>query len=162
MNRIFIILFLIPLFGLAQQPDAKVSAYIGIVHPLVSYSKNGFKTNFNKEYNVGLTTAVIVKRNEKYAYNLELVPQLHFEKGSSKVSSILIHPGVTRYLKKGFAITPRAAFESAGRYGFTVILAKTVYRTKYHIFNVNFVNPYRFGNGSPASVGLNLNLTCGF
>ncbi len=154
----------------AAQPDAKVSGYIGIVHPLVTY-QGGKKPayNFGDTYTVGTPVAVIIKRSPKFAYNLEMVPFIRRFNGVSRVANFLFHPGVTFFFKNNFAFTPRLGLETGGRFGFSTVFSKTVWKGKYN--NFSFVVPilFRFGatTATPnvndkASATVALNLTYGF
>ena len=140
----------------------QVSAYIGIVHPIVTFQGKNTIWNFDEYYLSGLTTAVIVRKAPKFAYSLELVGFMRAQNGSSRASNLMLHPGVTFYLKNNFAITPRIGFETSGRYGFTFVFTKTMLKTKYNVFNFNLVNLYRYGAEAKPSVTFAINLTCGF
>lgn len=162
-NFIFLLFSFAAFSQTPPAPETKVSAYIGIVHPLITFTEQETTFNFNNSYLVGLTTAIIIKKAEKYAYNLELVAFVRSQDGVSKASNLMIHPGVTRYFKNNFSITPRLGFESNGRYGFTFVFTKTMFKAaKIHPVNFNLVNLYRFGAEQPASITLAINLTFGF
>ena len=91
-----------------------------------------------------------------------IVRFMRAQNGSSRASNLMLHPGVTFYLKNNFAITPRIGFETSGRYGFTFVFTKTMLKTKYNVFNFNLVNLYRYGAEAKPSVTFAINLTCGF
>jgi hypothetical protein len=152
------------------QPDSKVLGYIGVVHPLVTF-QGGKKPayNFGSIYTVGVPVAVIIKRSPKFAFNIEMVPFVRRQSGVQRVANLLIHPGVTFYLKNNFAFTPRLGFETNGRYGFSTVFSKTVWKGKYNNFAVNVPILFRFGQTTAlttpidkASATVALNLTCGF
>ncbi|MCU0391814.1 MAG: hypothetical protein MUE81_11910 [Thermoflexibacter sp.] len=143
--------------------ETKTSAYIGIVHPIINFTKDATTFNFNNSYLAGLTTAIIIKKAENYAYSLELVAFVRAQDGNSRTSNLMFHPGVTRFFKKNYAITPRLGFESNGRYGFTFVFTKTMFKVaKSHAVNFNLVNLYRFGAEQPSSITFAVNLTFGF
>jgi hypothetical protein len=55
-------------------------------------------------------------------------------------------------LAYGFTLAGRAAFETAGRYGFTPVLNKIVKKNKNSGYFVALPIPVRFGNDHPANV----------
>jgi hypothetical protein len=138
------------------------AAYIGVVHPLVTFQGGKTTFNFKDSYTVGFPTAVILRKSKNYAYSFEVIPFIKADEGTSKVSNVMIHPGVTFYLKHGFAITPRIGFETNGRYGFTFVFVKNVGQISGHPINVNIATPTRFGADQKASQTLAINVTFGF
>jgi hypothetical protein len=169
MQKLFFtaLLFICCYAGLSAQEKPpefvpKISGYIGIVHPIVTFGAARPVYNFTDFYLVGMTTAVIVRKHPKYAYSLEIVSFVRAQDGTSKVGNLMVHPGVTFFGKNNFAITPRFGFESAGRYGPTLVLTKKMVQLGPHLLNFNFVNLLRFGNSAKASYTVAINLTCGF
>jgi hypothetical protein len=166
MKKIFLslIVCLSAYYGHAQAlpAETKVSSYIGIVHPIYTVQNGDITTNFKDFYLVGLTTAIIIKKAQNYAYNLELVAFVREQNGSVRASNIMIHPGVTRYFKKDFSITPRLGFESSGRFGPSLIFTKTMAKPGGHPLNFNLVNLVRFGADQRPSYTQAINLTFGF
>ena len=142
--------------------DTKVSSYIGIVHPIYTVQKGKFTTNFKDYYQVGMTTAVIVKKADNYAYNFEVVGFIRHESGITRMNNFMLHPGVSFYLKKNWALTPRMGFETNGRFGPTLVVSKTMAKLDGHPLNFNLVNLLRFGNDTGASFTNAINLTFGF
>jgi hypothetical protein len=162
-----IILFLITCIsafcGYSQTtPETKVASYIGIVHPIYTIQNGDFTPNFRDFYLAGLTTAIIIKKAQNYAYNLELVAFVREQNGSVRASNIMIHPGITRYFKNDFSITPRLGFESSGRFGPSLIFTKTMAKPGGHPINFNLVNLVRFGADQRPSYTQAINLTFGF
>jgi hypothetical protein len=80
----------------------------------------------------------------------------------SKVSNILIHPGLLVRLKKGFTFAGRVAFETSGRFGFTPILAKVIKKYKDHNYYVSMPVPVRFGNNNEPTVTVGFQVGIGF
>lgn len=142
--------------------ETKVSAYIGIVHPIYTIQEGKFSTNFTDFYQMGITTAVIIKKSQYYAYNLEFVGFVRSQNGTTKMNNLMLHPGVSFYLKKDWAITPRLGFETSGRFGPSLIISKTMFKPAGHPINFNLVNLLRFGNDQGASFTNAINLTFGF
>ncbi len=56
----------------------------------------------------------------------------------------------------GFTIITRMAFETAGRYGTTVVFNKVLKKTATNSYFLAVPVPFRFGNDQPASLGIAL------
>ena len=132
----------------------KITAYVGTVHPIVTYSSNAPVYNFNGAYVGGLPTGFNIWKNSKIGFSFEFVPFIRAADGTSKMSNFLFHPGVLFALGKGYTLATRAAFETGGRYGFTPVLNKVLVKGKNSSFYVAIPVPVRFGNNQPASVTL--------
>ncbi|GAB3931668.1 hypothetical protein [Larkinella terrae] len=132
----------------------RVAGYVGILHPIVTFSSEGTVTNFKNYYIVGLPTGINIWKSPKIGFSVEVVPLVQAENGASKVSNLLFHPGVLVNLGHGFTFAGRAAFETAGRYGFTPVLNKIVKKNRNSGYFVAVPIPVRFGNDHPASVTL--------
>jgi hypothetical protein len=143
-------------------PATRVGSYVGIVHPIYTVQKGKISTNFKNYYQVGMTTGVVIRKSDKYAYNLELVGFVRHENGITKSNNFLFHPGVTLFGKKGFSVTPRMGYESNGRFGPSVIVGKTVAKFGQHSFNVIVPTLIRFGNDAGASFTQALHFSVGF
>lgn len=130
----------------------RVAGYIGILHPIVTFSDEGTATNFDRYYVVGLPTGINIWKSPKIGFSAEFVPLVRAEKGASKMANFLFHPGILVTLTPGLTFAGRAAFETAGRYGFTPVLNKIVKKNKNSGYFVAVPVPFRFGNGHPASV----------
>ncbi len=128
--------------------------YQGIIHPLVTFSKDAPVVNFKTYYQVGFPVGVNIWKTAKLGYSLEVVPFIRAEAGVSRVNNVLFHPGVLLGLGKGFTLASRLAFETAGRYGFTPVLNKVVKRNENTSYFVAVPVPVRFGNDRPTSVTL--------
>ncbi len=153
-------LLLQPQASLAQAPPPvtypKVAGYVGIIHPLVTFSKEGTTTNFDAYYVVGMPTGINIWKSAKIGFSAEFVPFVRAENGTSRMSNFLFHPGVLVALGHGFTFAGRAAFETAGRYGFTPVLNYAVKKNKNSNYFLAMPLPVRFGNNHPTS------LTIGF
>lgn len=130
----------------------RVAGYVGILHPIVTFSDEGTTTNFDSYYVVGLPTGINIWKSSKIGFSAEFVPLVRAEKGTSKMANFLFHPGILITLAPGLTFAGRAAFETAGRYGFTPVLNKIVKKNKNSGYFVAVPVPFRFGNGHPASV----------
>ncbi len=158
----FLILLVSNLAWAQGTSETKVSSYIGIVHPIYTIQKGKFTTNFKDYYQVGLTTAIIIKKSRNYAYNLEFVGFIRRENGISRMNNLMIHPGVSFYFKNDWALTPRMGFETNGRFGPTLVVSKTMFKPDGHPVNFNLVNLLRFGNDTGPAFTNAINLTFGF
>ncbi|MFD1605298.1 hypothetical protein ACFSJW_01755 [Flavobacterium artemisiae] len=136
---------------LSQTVYPKVTGYFGIMHPLVSLSKDQTNINFRDYYAVGFPTGINIWKNEKIGFSFEIVPNIKDAQGTDKVTNLLFHPGVLVSLGKGYAFAGRAAFETSGRYGFTPVFNKTIIKNKTCSYYAAIPLPVRFGNNHPAS-----------
>lgn len=135
----------------------KIAAYVGILHPLVTYSIDSKPHyNFDDSYVVGMPIGINIWKNPKVGFSVEFVPLIRAADGLSKMNNFLFHPGALFALGNGFTLATRAAFETSGRYGFTPVLNKIVMKGKQVNYFVAVPVPARFGNDLPAS------LTVGF
>lgn len=141
-------------FGQATQTYPKLTGYIGIVHPIVTFSSDGTHTNFKDSYVVGMPIGINIWKSGRIGFSSEIVPTIRATGSTSKVSNVLFHPGVLVVLGNGFTFAGRAAFETSGRYGFTPVINKTVKKNKGSSFFVAIPLPARFGNEQPSSFGI--------
>lgn len=130
----------------------KVTGYVGIMHPLFTFSKNGTQKNFDGAYVGGLPTGINIWKSSKIGFSMEFVPFIRAADGNSKMNNFLFHPGALFGLGRGFVLAARAAFETSGRYGFTPVLNKTVIKNKASSYYVALPVPVRLGNNQPSSV----------
>lgn len=129
----------------------KIGGYVGIVHPLVTYSKDEPVYNFDNYYIGGLVIGINIWKSPKIGFSAEFVPYIRAENGTSKMSNFLFHPGILITLKKGWTFVGRAAFETSGRYGFTPVLNTIVKKNKNSGYFIAIPFPVRFGNDHSAS-----------
>ncbi|WP_246343528.1 hypothetical protein [Adhaeribacter radiodurans] len=153
-----VILFFKPDISQAQAPPPvtypKVAGYVGIIHPLVTFSKEGTTTNFDAYYVVGMPTGINIWKSAKIGFSAEFVPFVRAENGTSRMSNFLLHPGVLVALGHGFTFAGRASFETSGRYGFTPVLNYAVKKNTNSNYFVAVPLPVRFGNDHPTSLTL--------
>lgn len=136
----------------------KVVGYIAVIHPIITFDRNGHTTNFIDSYTVGFPTGIHILKNDRFGYSFEVVPFINSSGGTSKVSNVLFHPGLVFRFPKSWVLYTRMAFETSGRYGFTPSISKIVYKTKNNNFFVTVPVPLRFGNDKPSSFGGGLQL----
>lgn len=140
----------------------KITGFAAILHPLVTISAKETKTNFKDYYAVAMPIGINLWKSEKIGFSFEIVPTIKSDSQISKVSNILIHPGVLVRLKKGFTFAGRIAFETSGRYGFTPIIAKVIKKYKDHNYYVSMPFPVRFGNNQETTVSAGFQVGIGF
>ena len=149
---------LISITGYPQQTPAqtypKIAGYVGIVHPIVTFSSDGTHTNFKDSYVVGMPIGINIWKSAKIGFSSEIVPFIKATGSGSKVNNVLFHPGVLVALGNGFTFAGRAAFETSGRYGLTPVFNKVVKKNKGSSYFVAIPLPARFGNGLPSSFGI--------
>ena len=129
----------------------KIIGYVGILHPLVTFSSGGTERNFDKYYAVGMPVGINIWKSAGVGFSAEFVPTVRADAGSSKMSNFTFHPGVLIALGNGFTFTGRTAFETSGRYGLTPVLNKTVIKSKDCSYFAALPLPLRFGNNKPTS-----------
>lgn len=149
---------LITISGYAQtapsQTYPRITGYVGILHPIVSWSSTGTDTNFGSHYVVGMPTGINLWKSARIGFSAEFVPTIRAEHGTSKMANFTFHPGVLVALGKGWTFAGRAAFETSGRYGLTPVLNKTVIKGKGSSLFAAVPLPLRFGNDKPTSFGI--------
>jgi hypothetical protein len=153
---IFLITFLFfaNSFGQVPQTYPKIAGYIGIVHPIVTFSSDGTHTNFNGSYIVGMPIGINIWKSARIGFSNEIVPFIRATSSTSKVNNVLFHPGVLVALGKGFTFAGRVAFETSGRYGLTPVFNKVVKKNKGSSYFIAIPLPARFGNDLPSSFGV--------
>lgn len=153
----FFILICVSRAAKAQQGGyPKITGYVGLLHPVVTFGSDKPHYNFDGAYVAGLPTGLNLWKNQHTGFSMEFVPTIRASGGTSRMSNFLFHPGVLFGLGKGWTIAARAAFETSGRYGFTPVLNKVVIKGKHTSMFAAVPVPVRFGNDQPAT------LTIGF
>lgn len=145
------ILLLISTVAFSQQTYPKITGYFGIYHPIVTVTGEQTNLNFRDYYAVGFPTGINIWKSSKIGFSFEIVPTIKIQGASDKVTNIVFHPGVLVALGKGYTFAGRLAFESAGRYGFTPVINKTVIKNKNSSYFLAIPLPVRFGNDHPAT-----------
>ena len=96
----------------SQTPSyPRITGYIGIVHPIVSFSDSGTTTNFKHAYVVGVPAGINIWKSVTIGFSLEFVPFIKAEKGESKMSNFLFQPGILVAMGHGFTFAGRAALK---------------------------------------------------
>ena len=136
------------------QSHPKIVGYIGIVHPIVTFSSDGTHTNFRDNYVVGMPIGINIWKSANIGFSSEIVPFISASSAGSKVNNVLFHPGILIALGNGFTFAGRAAFETSGRYGMTPVFNKVIKKNKGINYFVAVPLPARFGNNLPSSFGI--------
>jgi hypothetical protein len=136
------------------QTYPNITGYVGIMHPLITFSSAGTETNFSHYYAVGMPIGINLWKSSHIGFSAEFVPFIRAEHGTSKMSNFLFHPGVLVALGKGYTFIGRAAFETSGRYGLTPILNKTIIKSKSCSYYAAVPLPLRFGNERPTTFAI--------
>ncbi|MGX5817206.1 hypothetical protein ACWKWU_03370 [Chitinophaga lutea] len=144
-----------------QQTYPKITAYVGLLHPIVTYGSDEPHYNFDGAYTAGLPTGINLWKSAAIGFSMEFVPTIRATGGASRMQNFLFHPGALFGLGKGWTLAARAAFETSGRYGFTPVLNKIVIRGKHASMFAAAPLPVRFGNDLPATftVGFQFGVT---
>ncbi len=146
---LFLVLSLSTLFSQSTFP--KVVAFAAVVHPIANITDTKPTYNFKDYYQIGFPTGVNIWKNARIGYSLQFIPFIRTEKGVSKMTNLLFHPGVLVALGNGYTFAGRLAFESTGRFGFTPVFSKVVVKGKYSNFYIGTPLPIRMGNDKAIS-----------
>jgi len=130
--------------------------YLSFIVPVVTLDKDATAWNFNGTTKIGFPVGVNVLYSDYFGFSYEFTPTITATNASSKVSNLLFDPGTMFRFEHGFTFISRLAFETAGRYGFTPVFNQVYARTTYVNYFIAGSLPVRFGNGAPASIGLNV------
>lgn len=134
-----------------QQTYPKIAGYVGLLHPIVTFSSTGTETNFKNYYVGGMPVGINIWKSQTIGFSAEFVPTIRAENGTSKMSNFTFHPGLLVALGSGWTFAGRAAFETSGRYGLTPVLNKTVIKGKASSLFAAVPLPLRFGNDKPTT-----------
>ena len=129
----------------------KIAGYVGIMHPLITFSSEETTTNFKHYYVGGLPTGINIWKSARIGFSAEFVPFIRADSAGSKMSNFLFHPGILVSLGKGWTFAGRLAFETSGRYGTTPVINKIIKKNKNSGYYVSVPLPVRFGNNHPAT-----------
>src|SRR5215217_8836623 len=85
----FLLIGLLPMRSFSQaappQTYPKIAGYVGILHPLVTFSSAGTDRNFDGHYVVGMPTGINIWKSAKIGFSAEFVPTIRAENGNSKM-----------------------------------------------------------------------------
>ena len=99
------LLFFLALFASltvdAQSTYPKIAGYVGILHPVVTFSSAGTESNFKNYYAVGLPVGINIWKSQHIGFSAEFVPTVRADANTSKMTNFTFHPGVLVALGKG-------------------------------------------------------------
>lgn len=130
-----------------------IVAYTCVFLPIVSTNSKTTTWNFSNTFSIGIATGINILFSDKMGFSFDLTPVVTTTNGTSKVANLIFDPGAIFRLKKGFALITRLAFETAGRFGESTIIAKSFTPKKRSSLFAALGVPLRFGNNLPASIG---------
>jgi hypothetical protein len=152
--------------GTPARAENSLGGHFGAVFPLITRA-GGETTNIGDDFKVGFPMGITVKKNDRWAFDLELVPVLDFDDDGPIGVPLTVHPGILRSLGGGpWTAGLRMAFDIGGAsWGFTPLLNRG-FSSGDHAYFVEFVVPIRFqddseGEGSTA-IGFGVHLGVGF
>ena len=130
----------------------RMTAYQGILHPIVTFDKDHVESNFKNYYVVGFPIGLNLWKTKKLGFSVEMVPVIRAENGNSRVANVIFHPGVLINMGHDFTFAGRVAFETSGRYGITPVFNKIVKKGATNSYFVAIPLPVRLGNNHPVSL----------
>lgn len=153
--------------GFAQQslPSPaypNVVGFFAVFVPVGTLDNKGYTTNFSKRSLFGVPFGLNVLKSDHFGYSLEMVPFISVQNGTSKMEYMLFHPGVMFRYSHGFTFIPRLAFQTDGRYGFTPVFSKVLFREKNYQIFLSLSEAARFGNNRPSTYSTGLQLGIAF
>ncbi|MDB5131229.1 MAG: hypothetical protein JWR02_978 [Mucilaginibacter sp.] len=153
---VFLLLCLVVKNSIAQdtQPTPaypRVTGFFAVLVPVGTFNNTGFTANFSKSTAFGMPFGFNLLKSDHLGFSMEMVPFLLSQNGSTKMNYMLFHPGVMFRFPHGFTITPRLAFQTDGRYGFTPVFGKIISVQKDYQLYVSLSEPARYGNNLPGS-----------
>lgn len=112
---------LVVLTALPASAQNKVGGHFGVVLPLIT-DFDGETTDISDDFKVGFPTGITVRKSDRVAFDLELVPIVN---DNPVDVDVVIHPGVLVNVGNNFTAGVRMAFEvDAQAWGFTPLIAK--------------------------------------
>lgn len=160
--------FTVAALSLDPSPAAaqnKVGGHFGVVFPLITHA-DGETSDIGDDFSMGFPMGITVKKSGKWAFDLELVPNLNPQEDGPIGVPLTVHPGVLYDLGSNWTLGLRMAFDiNQASWGFTPLLNKG-FPSGDHAWFVEFVVPIRFqddllGEGSTA-ITFGVHLGVGF
>ncbi len=143
-----------------------IGGHFGFVQPIVTIQDGDTSDGFDP-YTIGFPIGVTIRKNEKFAFDVELVPFISSIENSegdtvSAVNELLIHPGLLWGIGNKLTFGNRIAYETkSGRYGITPLLNRGFRLGKANVF-AELVVPLRVGNDQEISLTAALHFGIGF
>jgi hypothetical protein len=153
---VFLLLCLVVKNSVAQdtQPTPaypRMTGFFAVLVPIGTFNNTGFTANFSKSTAFGVPFGFNLLKSDHLGFSMEMVPFMLSQNGSTKMNYMLFHPGVMFRFPHGFTITPRLAFQTDGRYGFTPVFGKIISVQKDYQLYISLSEPARYGNNLPGS-----------
>jgi hypothetical protein len=142
----------------------RLGGHFGAVFPLVTRA-SGETTTIGDDFKIGFPMGVTVKMNDRWAFDLELVPVIQ---NDPLFTSLTVHPGIIRSLPNAFGAGVRMAFDvNQPSWGFTPLLNHAFpVRGHAYAYFIEGVVPIRFqqdpSGGNRTSVGFAAHVGVGF
>lgn len=143
-----------------------IGGHFGVVQPIITIQDGETADGFDP-YTIGFPIGVTIRKNEKFAFDIEMVPfisSIEDSEGdnSSAVNELLIHPGLLWGIGNKLTFGNRLAYETkSGRYGVTPLLNRGFILGKTNVF-AELVLPIRVGNDQEISFTAALHFGIGF
>jgi hypothetical protein len=141
----------------------RLGGHFGVVFPIVTHA-NGDTTDISDDFKIGFPMGITVKKSDKFAFDLEIVPVLDPQEDAPLGVPLTIHPGVLTGLGNGWTAGLRMAFDVGGAsWGFTPLINKGL---PYGGTFIEFVVPLRFQDDDVGdthfAIGFGVHLGVGF
>ncbi|WMJ74698.1 hypothetical protein RCC89_16210 [Cytophagaceae bacterium ABcell3] len=140
----------------------RVGGYLGVVTSMFETTFEAPDSRILPLRSIGIPFGVNFWLHEKLAFSIEFVPILSIQAENFRTEGLLVHPGLIWNLSEKTSFSGRVAFESNGQFGFTPIIARSLYTGKYSSYSIAIPVPVRFGNQMPANMAVGLVLVWGF
>lgn len=139
--RICAVLLIVAALPDPAEAQSRLGGHFGAVVPLVTRAQ-GETITVADDFVIGFPTGLTLKKTERIAFDLELVPVIQNE----PLDVILtIHPGVIYTVRDGLAAGVRMAFDvNAASWGFTPLVNHSVARRGSTALFAELVAPIRF------------------
>jgi hypothetical protein len=149
----------------AASAQNRLGGHFGAVFPLVTRA-DGETVNIGDDFVVGFPMGITIRKNDTFAFDIELVPALDFDDDGPVRVPLTIHPGILQSLGGAWTGGLRMAFDVDGAsWGLTPLLNLGVSAGEQPYF-VEFVFPIRFQDDDVGdttnSVGFGIHLGVGF
>jgi hypothetical protein len=130
--------------SLPARGQSKVGGHFGVVSPVVQLAADEV-TTFADGLGLGFPTGLTLAVMPGVDFDLEVVPYIQ----DNEVTNVLLHPGALMALTNGYTFGIRAAFETGGAYGVTVLLNKGKRISPDVTLFAELVVPVRFFREAP-------------
>ena len=80
------------------QTYPKIAGYVGLLHPIATFSSAGTETNFKNYYAVGMPVGINIWKSARIGFSAEFVPTIRAEAGTSKkLIPLALEPSSRKY-----------------------------------------------------------------